>query len=51
MREPVEMKEKYFDVPGTERPVFFSSADASARYSNFRQFSVTSEEQAAIPPD
>jgi len=49
---PAEMKERYFDVPGTQHPVFFHSAEATARYSNLRQFRVTiSEEKATLPPE
>jgi hypothetical protein len=48
---PHEMKEAYEDLPGTHRPVFRNPTRAQARYSNFRQFNVTTEEKATLPPE
>ena len=48
---PSEMKEKYEDLRGARRAVFRSPTQAEARYSNFRQFSVTTEEKATLPPE
>jgi VWFA-related protein len=48
---PVEMTERYEDMPGTRDPVFRHAAEATARYSNFRQFSVSTDEKAALPPE
>jgi VWFA-related protein len=47
---PYEMKEDYRDLPYTPRPIFHAPTHATARYSNFRQFSVSTEEKAALPP-
>jgi hypothetical protein len=49
---PSEMRERYSDLPGTPRPVFRSPREALARYSGFRRFTVTIEdEQARLPED
>ena len=47
---PVEMKESYEDLPATSRPVFRAPTRATARYSNFRQFTVTVEDESAVLP-
>jgi len=48
---PWEMKERYEDLRGATRPVFGAPMQATARYSNFRLFTVTVEdEKAALPP-
>ena len=43
---PSEMKEKYEDVGGTTRPVFGGATKATARYSNYRRFTVEVVEKA-----
>lgn len=49
---PAEMREKYDDLPGTPMPVFKSPSEATARYSNFRKFTVTIEDETAtLPPE
>ncbi len=48
---PYEMKEDYRDLPGAARPVFHAPTHATARYSNFRQFRVSTEERAALPQE
>jgi hypothetical protein len=49
---PSEMRERYEDLPGTPMPVFRSPSEATARYSNFRKFTVTIEdEKARLPED
>lgn len=49
---PSEMREEYDDLPGTPMPVFRSPSEATARYSNFRKFTVTIEDEAAtLPPE
>ena len=40
---PVEMKERYRNLPHASPSVFGAQTEATARYSNFRQFSVTVE--------
>jgi hypothetical protein len=47
---PSEMREEYADMPGTPRPVFRSPSEATARYSNFRRFTVTIEDATATLP-
>jgi hypothetical protein len=48
---PSEMREEYADMPGTPMPVFRSPSEATARYSNFRKFTVTIEDATAtLPP-
>lgn len=42
---PSEMKERYRDADGTRDPVFRHPAEATARYSNFRVFRVTTDDQ------
>jgi VWFA-related protein len=44
---PVEMKERYRNLPDASRTVFGGPTEATAHYSNFRQFSVTVQEGAA----
>jgi hypothetical protein len=44
---PVEMKERYRNLPDASRTVFGGPTEAIAHYSNFRQFSVTVQEGAA----
>jgi VWFA-related protein len=47
---PSEMREEYEDLRGAPVPVFGSPSEATARYSNFRKFTVTIEdEQARLP--
>jgi VWFA-related protein len=49
---PTEMREKYDDLPGTPMPVFKSPSEATARYSSFRKFTVTIEDETAtLPPE
>ena len=44
------MTERYEDRPGTHDPVFRHPAEATARYSYFRQFVVAVEGKASLPP-
>jgi hypothetical protein len=44
---PVEMLERYRNLPHASRPVFGAPTEATAHYSNFRQFSVTVQEGEA----
>jgi hypothetical protein len=44
---PSQMWERYRDFPGSHEPVFRQRAEATARYSNFRQFQVQVEETTA----
>lgn len=44
---PFEMKEHYRNLPHASRSVFGAPTEATARYSNFRQFRVTVEEGEA----
>jgi VWFA-related protein len=46
---PAEMRETYQDLRGT--PIFGSPSEATARYSNFRRFTVTIEDVSARLPD
>jgi hypothetical protein len=49
---PAEMREAYEDLPGAPAPVFRSPSEATARYSNFRRFTVTVEDETArLPQD
>ncbi len=48
---PSEMREKYDDLPGTPRPVFHSPSEATARYSNFRKFTVTIQDETGRVAD
>jgi hypothetical protein len=48
---PAEMKERYEDVAGNPEPVFRHPAEATARYSNYRRFTVTIEDEKATVPD
>src|SRR6185436_12429755 len=41
---PDEMKERYEDLPGTFDPEFEERTEATSRYSNYRRFSVTTNE-------
>ena len=47
---PSEMFENYEDRPGTRDPVFRAAAQATAHYSNFRRFEVSTEEQKVSVP-
>ena len=47
---PAEMKERYEDLPNAYAPLFYIPTEATARYSNLRQFVVTTEEKAELPP-
>jgi hypothetical protein len=46
---PWEMREEYQDNPGAAVRLFGVSTDATARYSNFRRFGVTVDEEARLP--
>ena len=46
---PTEMREEYSDLTGP--PVFLSPSEATARYSNFRRFTVTIEDTTARLPE
>ncbi len=46
---PAEMKERYADVPGAWAPVFGSRTTGTARYFNYRRFTVSTEEKSAGP--
>jgi hypothetical protein len=49
---PAEMKEAYADLPGASIKVFGEPVEATARYTRYRRFTVTTEEEAALPsPD
>ena len=49
---PVEMKERYDDLPEAFLPLFRQLTEATARYSNFRKFTVTIEDvTATVPPE
>ena len=48
---PFEMKERYHDLYGAARPVFHAPVRARARYTNLRQFSVSSDEKFAVPSE
>jgi len=49
---PDEMRERYEDTAGTQRPVFRAPTRATARYVGYRQFQVTVDEpQARLPDD
>jgi hypothetical protein len=41
------MKERYRNLPDASRPVFGAPTEATAHYSNFRQCSVTVQEEEA----
>lgn len=47
---PDEMTERYRDFPGSHEPVFRGRAEATARYSNYRQFTVAVEATAKVAP-
>jgi VWFA-related protein len=44
---PVEMRERYRNLPHASRSVFGAPTEATAHYSNFRQFTVTVEDGGA----
>jgi VWFA-related protein len=46
---PAEMKERYEDLPGAWTPVFGTKTEGTARYSNYRRFSVSTQEKATVP--
>jgi hypothetical protein len=46
---PADMKERYADVPGAWAPVFGSKTTGTATYSNYRRFTVSTEEKAQVP--
>jgi hypothetical protein len=46
---PEVMKERYRNLPHASRSVFGAPTEATARYSNFRQFTVSVDEKAAGP--
>jgi VWFA-related protein len=48
---PSEMKEWYGDRPAASIPVFRGRTEGTARYSNYRRFTVTTEEKAEALPD
>jgi VWFA-related protein len=45
---PAEMKERYEDLAGAWAPVFRTRTEGTARYSNYRRFSVSTEEKAEV---
>jgi len=45
---PAEMKERYQDLKGAWAPVFGSKTEGTAKYSNYRRFSVSTEEKAEV---
>jgi hypothetical protein len=47
---PIEMREEYENLPAAIR-TFRGRTEATARYGGFRRFTVTTEEEAHIPPD
>jgi hypothetical protein len=47
---PSQMKERYRNLPHASRSVFGATTEATARYSNFRQFVVTVEDGEAKLP-
>jgi len=47
---PAEMKEWYDDLPTASIPYFGGSTEGTARYSNYRRFTVTTEEKAEARP-
>jgi hypothetical protein len=47
---PVEMREEYQDVPNVGG-FFGGRIEATARYAGFRRFTVSTEEEARLPPD
>jgi hypothetical protein len=47
---PSEMEERYQNLDGAFEPVFKYPAEATARYSNYRQFRVSVEETATVSP-
>jgi VWFA-related protein len=48
---PSEMREEYEDLPAASTPVFRSPSEATARYSDFRKFTVTIEDVTATVPE
>jgi hypothetical protein len=46
---PVEMKERYADMPNAKVRLFHPPFESEARYGNFRKFSVSTEEKVASP--
>ena len=46
---PAEMREEYADVKGAKVKTFANSFKGVARYGQFRRFSVSSQETAAVP--
>jgi hypothetical protein len=46
---PAEMKERYEDLPGAFPRVFHGRVEGAARYSNYRRFSVTTDEKTEAP--
>ncbi len=49
---PFEMREEYDDLPGAMPRLFGTPSEATARYSNFRRFSVSiDDEQATLPKE
>jgi hypothetical protein len=47
---PAEMKERYVDLPGGDSPIFGTLVEGTARYDRYRRFSVSTEEDVAVPP-
>jgi VWFA-related protein len=48
---PLEMKERYEDVPEAYPSVFGPATEATARYTNYRRFTVSTEVTATVPGD
>jgi hypothetical protein len=48
---PSEMREEYDDLPGAMPRLFGTPSEATARYANFRRFSVTTDETATVPAE
>ena len=47
---PDEMKERYEDLPGAFDPEFGERTEATSRYSNYRRFTVTTNEGIVVVP-
>jgi hypothetical protein len=46
---PAEMREHFADVPNAKRKTFAAPFDGVARYERFRRFTVSTDEQVALP--
>jgi len=47
---PAEMKEHFADVPNAKVKTFPARFNGVASYERFRRFTVSTEEQVAVPP-